>query len=1103
MAWHRLLYTLLLVSHALTASPTIMKFRASLQIPRDVREDSVAPEKQSTPFKMSSLRHKKSKPWINEDINEHDDLHNASGKQDTQPAAATERPQTSRKQAMQDFLRNTSSQLKATGSSLRASASSKRLPHRFPVRKSSRVAKQPNSKRNSQMRVPNRNSQQVRSFEIKDDVIDRLMGPDKPAMGRIQSDQFLIKQRMRASSRNTSSTKIGPVSPVTISSAHHTDVQGQDRVLGESEVENMFVGAPYFNVVNEAGGAGQYRPQVIFRGGHVEESRRYGTDYNPVGHQALEASTLGLHRTKEGVDKRGRPHSIVSISGLEVAAELPGDSLLEMPNMLSVNGLDLGTIGFEHFLQLPIADSTILPDVPVFFEKRILLYSEPATLGLREMSLENLIDRLMELSDLHAAQKNAELAQEPWNDEKIAEMGVALFARLLDGELGTTSAGTGDVSLKTQITALQRVLSERELWHDFGQVEWRIRVGQLLWAGQDVEAAQLDEQRQPSERDVLLLQLTLAAELSVRLQALKRLGLNSTDQGAINAAQTRKLQWDVVLARVFLENLTISPNVRQPTSTANKRSSLFSTMSFFTARETDNDAEAVVQPLLYPKNEALQLSGLLHFAEALQWPHADDVRTQLEERLTKSDATGRIRDDELNTAAWAERPVSGVSVYATPLSSPRFPPQTPGSTKRHSYFGIGSLGSSPRQRPGLSRMTTAQSMQLLAATGPSHSRSASEVTAADDFEVGGWLSRSWLAGLVLPGEPASHFLISTLLENSPQALDVLGDAANLYGGFIYKGRGFWSKMCVVGRVMAARAGAKECGGWVSVLHDVAGDELQDGWVDVAVKDLARDEIDKSRVRQPGLVLAASDPLHGAEASSLQHGDFTVPLDGLPVMGNEVTCHGLKFVPGPGPIHGTRADVAQLTFSSPINLKLARLEVQLTYDVHFVASYPCHPQKPLPMSSKASSPVLAKPVDSPLVPARKSSSPERPNTKPILKATSEERPVDSERTGSTGTLSLLDIEKALPPPPAHPLHKQYGYRILSVASLLSEPAKISDGKADEVLILDCRGSEDLGLLARAWCAQTGVHAIVGKEGRTCLACCVREAKGLGVEVVIRI
>ncbi|KAK5718205.1 hypothetical protein LTR17_015778 [Elasticomyces elasticus] len=1101
MAWHMLLYTLLLVSHDLTASSTIMKFRASFQIPRDGREDTIAPEKQSTPFKMSSLRHKKSKPWINEGINEHGDLHNASGNQDAQPAPATERPQTSRKQAMQDFLRNTSSQLKATGSSLRASASSKRLPHRFPIRKSSRVAKQPNSKRNSQMRVPTRNSQQVRSFEIKDDVIDRLMRSEKPAMGRIQSDQFLIKQRMRASSRNTSSTKIGPVSPVTSSSAHHTDVQGQDRVLGESEVEDMFIGAPCFNVVNGAGGAGQYRPQVIFWGGHVEESRRYGTDYNPAGHQALVASTLGLHRTKEGVDKQGRPQSMVSISGFAVAAELLGDSLLEVPNMLSVNGLDVGTIGFEHFLQLPIADSTILPDEPVFFEKRILLYSEPATLGLREMSLEILIDRLMELSDLHAAQKNAELAQEPWNEEKIAEMGVALFARLLDGELGTTRAGTGDVSLKTQITALQRVLSERELWHDFGQVEWRIRVGQLLWAGQDVEAVQLDEQRQPSERDVLLLQLTLAAELSVRLQASKRLGLNPTEQGAINAAQTRKLQWDVVLAKVFLENLNISPNVRQPTSTANKRSSLFSTMSFFTARETDNDAEAV-QPLLYPRNKALQLSGLLHFAEALQWPHADDVRTQLEERLTKSDTTARTRDAELSTAAWAERPVSGISVYATPLSSPRFPPQTPGSTKRHSYFGIGSLGSSPRLRPRLSRMTTAQSMQLLAATGPSHSRSTSEDTAADGFEVGGWLSRSWLAGLVLPGEPASHFLISTLLENSPQAIDVLGDAANLYGGFIYKGRGFWSKMCVVGRVMAARAGAKECGGWVSVPHDVAGGDLQDSWVDVTVKDLAKDEIDKSRIQQPGLVSAASDPLHGADAPSLQHGDFTVPLDGLPVMGNEVTCHGLTLMPGPGAIHGTRADVAQLTFSSPINPKLARLEVRLTYDVHFVASYPCHPQKPPPISSKASSPVLAKLVDSPLVPARKSSSPERPSTKPMLRAPSEERPVDSERTGSTGTLSLLDIEKALPPPPAHPLHKQYRYRILSVASLLSEPAKISDGKAEEVLILDCRGSEDLGLLARAWCAQTGVHAIVGKEGRTCLACCVREARGLGVGVIIR-
>lgn len=67
-------------------------------------------------------------------------------------------------------------------------------------------------------------------------------------------------------------------------------------------------------------------------------------------------------------------------------------------------------------------------------------------------------------------------------------------------------------------------------------------------------------------------------------------------------------------------------------------------------------------------------------------------------------------------------------------------------------------------------------------------------------------------------------------------------------------------------------------------------------------------------------------------------------------------------------------------------------------------------------------------------------------------------------------------------------------------------KAEDDNADEeeeVAVLDCRGKSDLQLLARAWCAKVGENAVVGKVGRTCLACCIREARGLGVRVVIRI
>ncbi|KAK0774334.1 hypothetical protein LTR02_007437 [Friedmanniomyces endolithicus] len=1082
-----------------------MKFRTSFQVSRETREDGIAPEKQTTPFKMSSLRHKKSKPWLSDDETNWQNVNpqHPLEEQDTNTSSTTVRPATSRKQAMQDFLRSTSTHIKATGA---------KLPRSFPVRKSTRVVMhpQPSSKRNSQLRVSNRNSQQMRSFDIKDDVIDRLMGPEKPPMGRIQSDQFLSKQRVRASSRQTSSVQVGAGSPVSGRTMYH-HAESENRVLSREEVEEMFVGAPYFNVEKEAGVEGRFRPQVIFRGGHVEESKRYGTDYTSLGHVSFEASTLGLHRTKE-TEVRERPLSILSV--LEGTGERPGDTLLEVPSMLSANGLDAGTIGFEHFLQLPVADSTVVPDEPVFFEKRILLYSDPARLGLRELNMEILIDRLTELGGLHAAERNVELVSEPWSEEKIAEMGEDLFAKLVDGELGTTGAGTGDVTLVTQITALQRVLAERELWHDFSQVEWSIRVGQLLWSSDDVETTQLVEQRQPSERDVMLLQIMLAAELLVRLDATKRLGLARSDLKAISAAQSRKLQWDVVLAKAFLENLTVTANMRDPLNKANKRSSFFSAMSFMTAKETTEEAaESSVQPVLYPKNEALQLSGLLHFAETLQWPHAQDVRTQLEERLTKPKANPTSESKETTkrqSHAWAERPVSGVSLYATPLSSPGFQPTTPGAGNRLSYFGGGGgANHSPRARPGLSRMTTAQSMQLLATTFPPQ-----DTDRDDGFEVGGWLSRAWLAGLVLPGEPAGHFLISTLLENSPRAIDVLGDAANLYGGFVYQGRGFWSKACVVGRVLAAVAGASECGGWVSVPCIESQTRLEDGWLDVDVKDISEfgEGGQSARIQETGKVATASDPLHGAESSSLQVGDFTTPLDGPPVMGNEVTSHGLSFaVSG---VEEPPSNVARLTFSSPINAKLARLQVPLTHDVYFIASYPCHPRrKPTPTTSKTSSPLLPTPTTS-----AQTSSP-NPTTEAQQTQTAgttgtkedEAPPADSTRADSTGdhslaTLSLLDIEKALPAPPAHSLHKAYRYRVLPVASLLSAPDTAVPREGDgEVLVLDCRGggkAEDLEVLARAWCAKVGVHALVGREGRTCLGCCVREAGGLGVGVVIR-
>lgn len=75
--------------------------------------------------------------------------------------------------------------------------------------------------------------------------------------------------------------------------------------------------------------------------------------------------------------------------------------------------------------------------------------------------------------------------------------------------------------------------------------------------------------------------------------------------------------------------------------------------------------------------------------------------------------------------------------------------------------------------------------------------------------------------------------MSTLLENDSDAVSRLGEEANLYGGFIYRSKSFWSSACIIGRVLAARKGASECMGWIH--SDVVPRGPKEGWVDVDVE----------------------------------------------------------------------------------------------------------------------------------------------------------------------------------------------------------------------------------------------------------------------------
>lgn len=687
------------------------------------------------------------------------------------------------------------------------------------------------------------------------------------------------------------------------------------------------------------------------------------------------------------------------------------DDLLEMPNMMSLTGRDPGTVGMEYFLQLPASDSKLTPsEVEIdALQRRADLLSELERLGLRQVNLEIIIDRLSEIGDMQQSHDGAQQATSSSNEQKAAEMYADLFSKLLTTPKCTLASEEDPTAFSVQIAALAEILNAPGLWYDFSYVEWRIRLGQLLWAADDSTESAI------SERDVILLQITLASELLIRLD------LSSGPRGA--AAQTKKVQWDLVLARQFLDNVRIAPKSSSSGEDKQNRSSVFSMMSFYSAKETFEEPQ--IEAILYPRHEAKQLEGLLKFAETLQWPHLDAVRTHMKdrsERLTK--------------------PSAEYSAYATPIATPNL-----SSSFQGGYFGN-------EKRPQIGRTATAQSIQLLPVS----------AYGSDSFDAGGWLSRSWLTGLVLPGEAASHFLISTLLENSPEAIEALGDSANLYGGFLYKSRSFWSKSSVVGRVLAAADNANDCMGWIS--GPGASSKQADGWVNIEVKDLP---VTTPQLTVENALAINSSFTRNKDAATLTEADFTYPSDSPPIMGNEAVFHGLSlhqtdtsFELSQGPstdsLSATPTSTANLTFSSRTSSPTTTT-IPLLHDIHFISSYPCFPDPRC--SSRASLP----PPSSPF--------------------------------------SYTGEDKQLPDPPCHPLHTSYGMEIIPAATLLSDTStKLEQTGDSNTLVLDCRGSNELDLLARAWCARVGENAVVGKAGRTCLACCVREASGLGVKVVIR-
>lgn len=901
--------------------------------------------------------------------------------------------------------------------------------------------------------------------------------------------------------------------------------------LTEEHIRTLFAGAPHFSIKRTND---RFIPAASYPWDE-DLIIRDVSDSVQLAHPAFSASTLHRHlpvlRHATDQDKLYQGYNL---------------DVLEVPTILGAQGLECGTIGFQHFLELPHADNLVTNlqksqtsnEYLEAMRNQSMMQTKPERLGIRSVDKSLVHDRLLEFGDLFELFHDSPERMTILNNQSSGDLYANLFGKFLTppGYDGSTDDPTG---IKVQIDTLLKILALPGVWYDFSLVEWRIRLGQILWSEAQSDD-ELTSQQVWTEREKLLLQITLACELLLRLDAVTSMDVDDIKdqihvspedfQGFLKL-KTKKTDWDLVLARRFLENILVVKEwgVETPTPAENSRG-FMSILGSGPVKQAEVNDDIV----LLPQHQARQLSGLLHFAETIHWPSMEPVLTDLAKKLRLPESEQGQATSPYGRFVDPSTP-SSVSVYGTPLQSP------PPNEMLDSYFGHVT-------RPVLSRANS-QSLQVPLSTSLLENVEGPE----NALNVGGWLSRSFLTGLILPGEAISHFLISTLLENDKLAISALGDSANLYAGFVYSGRTWWSKASIVARVFGCLGSAAECMGWVT--FTTLPEDLPDGWYAVnsegsTFEQPARIACEEDRVFQDSSIV----PI-GYE-DSIKPTDLTLPRDAPspPIPSIELSKWNLTLVntdfSDADTITKAPADgetyIASITFSTVG--RMSTYSLSLTNDVHFVTSWPCTP----PSSSPAPSipHVFKRSQTLPLSLSRSSSKHSTPSARtgsnqsarhigrrnshgfePLLS-----HPPDSPGIMPTRMYSSTPDENEAnaklstrhEPMNAHPLHASYTFKLIPVTDVLdanfvlpftkqnntiSTPPVLSPDDEDKqadlqddsktVLVLDARASKDLELLARAWCAEKGHHAIIGRVGRTCLACCVREARGVGINVVIRV
>ncbi|KAL7273380.1 hypothetical protein RUND412_003781 [Rhizina undulata] len=824
----------------------------------------------------------------------------------------------------------------------------------------------------------------------------------------------------------------------------------EQKPLTASELHDLFSGAPVFSV-SKACSNELPEAKVTFPFDSAENAVRLETslrDCVEIAHEAWMTCTTRAPGDNE-----------------RMTDWKEADVVREVPSIVAFQGLEPGSVGWEYFLTSALADEVADDEN----ELSDLIDRDGAREagarrgsvskgGVRTVEIGYVVERLRELGDLWwELRKTEETAKEldastPPPEEELGgkkapgilgkytslELYSHLFTHLLYPPTRISTEDYHDpYSLKIQIASLVQTLEMKHLWLNFADMGWRIRLGQVLWGDKKEEThddSEFDNSSQASsppntEKIWLLLQILLGAELAIRIDAVFKddtMKKEAKEISKIVDAGTRKLQWDIILARRFLDSVLIlsdrhkKETDKPATPPSPKKRSWFGTVVAETPTEDVRETEVSYDAMIAPRHYDRQLAGLLYFAESLGWPGVQNLSLQ-------------IPDAESNCLA------------PTPLS-----------------IGSTTTGFFPNRRP----LSLANPAPKAPATAMPRSL--------------GWLSRTYLTGLVLPGEGLSHFIISALLENDPVFISKLGYNANLYAGFQYDGFTYWSSYCVVGRVLAGFRGSREAAGWVGgcVETGVAVDgEVEDGWAVTEIEKDGRKFIIKGGIKdgwidvvtapppplewisKPENVQRMADPTGGREVTAGEFEFVRVGEEGRD--GCAIELKGLMLRPWRHIGESTESLVDLMEdeeerFEVGIEFLVdgRRVVFQLRYDVSFITSFPC-----IPTSSSSFIDIT-------------SSAPEEE---------------DSEESECEGD---------------HPILKSIPYSKHSLRSLLGiTPAASGSGRREGNVMVVEIGTEEERVFVKAWCCERGLGAVMGRKGRSCLGCCVRMAWGLGVGVVV--